>query len=128
MEDSEGVVSVLNALRRMGLKIAVDDFGTGYSSLSYLKKLPVDTLKIDRSFVDGVEDSPEQKAIVKAIIVLASSLNMQVVAEGVENPRQQSLLKSFGCNLVQGYLVSRPVDATAIETLLRSQSKETVNG
>lgn len=127
MEDSEGVVSVLNALRRMGLKIAVDDFGTGYSSLSYLKKLPVDTLKIDRSFVDGVEDSPEQKAIVKAIIVLASSLNMQVVAEGVENPRQMSLLKSLGCNLVQGYLVSRPVDAAAIEALLRAQNKETVN-
>lgn len=128
MEDGEGVVSVLNALRRMGLKIAVDDFGTGYSSLSYLKKLPVDTLKIDRSFVDGVEESPEQKAIVKAIIVLASSLNMQVVAEGVENTRQQNLLKGFGCNLVQGYLVSRPVDAAAIETLLRAQDKETVSG
>jgi diguanylate cyclase (GGDEF)-like protein/PAS domain S-box-containing protein len=126
MDDSERVIGKLDTLRRMGLKIAVDDFGTGYSSLSYLKHLPVDTLKIDRSFVTGMENSPEQKAIVKAIIVLASSLNMQVVAEGVENARQQTLLKAFGCNLVQGYLVSRPVDARGIETLLRSQCLEEI--
>ncbi len=121
MEDSKGAIQLLSSLRTLGIKISIDDFGTGYSSLSYLKELPVDILKIDRSFIEGIENSKAQKAIVKAIIVLGNSLNLQVVAEGVEKEAQLSLLSSYGCDFIQGYLVSKPVTAIDMERVLESQ-------
>jgi diguanylate cyclase (GGDEF)-like protein len=121
MEDTKGAIQVLSALRKIGVKISVDDFGTGYSSLSYLNELPLDILKIDRSFIEGIENSKAQKAIVKAIIVLGNSLNLQVVAEGIENEAQLSLLSSYGCDFIQGYLVSKPLTVHDMERLLESQ-------
>jgi len=121
MEDTRSALRCLNDLKSMGLKISVDDFGTGYSSLSYLKELPVDTLKIDRSFVLGMETSQAQVAIVKAIIVLGHSLNLKIVAEGVENEAQLALLREYDCDLIQGYLVSKPLAAIDMETLLEEQ-------
>lgn len=121
MENRAGVIGLLDGLRQMGIKVSVDDFGTGYSSLSYLKELPVDTLKIDRSFVEDMENSSQQQAIVKAIIVLGDSLKLQIVAEGVENDAQLGMLKAFGCNLIQGYHISKPVTAAEMEALLQQQ-------
>jgi diguanylate cyclase (GGDEF)-like protein/PAS domain S-box-containing protein len=121
MEDMKGAVTLLSALRKTGIKISIDDFGTGYSSLSYLKELPLDILKIDRAFIEGIEDSQAQKAIVKAIIVLGNSLNLKVVAEGIENEAQLSLLSSYGCDYIQGYLVSKPLTASDMESVLESQ-------
>jgi len=122
MEDSIGAIHTLNDLKQLGLKISVDDFGTGYSSLSYLKELPIDALKIDRSFVDGAEDSNAQQAIIKAIIVLGQNLDLLVVAEGVENEEQLALLSEYGCDLIQGYLVSKPLTTSDMEALLMQQA------
>jgi diguanylate cyclase (GGDEF)-like protein/PAS domain S-box-containing protein len=121
MEDSQSAIRCLLDLKSLGLKISVDDFGTGYSSLSYLKDFPVDTLKIDKSFVDGVELSKSQLAIVKAIIVLGHSLNLKVVAEGVENNSQLDLLSENGCDMLQGYLISKPLCAKDMQNLLCKQ-------
>jgi EAL domain-containing protein (putative c-di-GMP-specific phosphodiesterase class I) len=87
----------------------VDDFGTGYSSLSYLKQFPVDVLKIDRAFVDGLPEDRDDVALVEAIVAMAHSLNLQVVGEGVETAEQLAFLRSLGCDLIQGYYFSRPV-------------------
>lgn len=122
MEDSVSTVRCLHDLKSLGLKISVDDFGTGYSSLSYLKDFPVDTLKIDKSFVTGMELSQSQLAIVKAIIVLGHSLNLRVVAEGVENDSQLKLLRQIGCDMVQGYLISKPLCAEEMQRLLEQQT------
>ncbi|MFT7371469.1 MAG: diguanylate cyclase (GGDEF)-like protein/PAS domain S-box-containing protein [Oleiphilaceae bacterium] len=121
MEDMKGAVKLLSALRKIGIKISIDDFGTGYSSLSYLNELPLDILKIDRSFIEGIENSKAQKAIVKAIIVLGNNLNLKIVAEGIENEAQLSLLSSYGCDFIQGYLVSKPLTAHDMERVLISQ-------
>jgi diguanylate cyclase (GGDEF)-like protein/PAS domain S-box-containing protein len=123
MEDSRTAVRCLQDLKSLGLKISVDDFGTGYSSLSYLKEFPVDTLKIDKSFVDGMELSTSQLAIVRAIIVLGHSLNLQVVAEGVENPQQLDLLRENHCDAVQGYLISKPLRVAEMQGLLEKQAQ-----
>ncbi len=100
----------LNKLRSMGIKISVDDFGTGYSSLSYLKKLPIDCLKIDRSFVQDLERCPDSTGIVQAIICMAQQLRLGVIAEGVETEEQATFLASNGCTDLQGYFFSRPLD------------------
>jgi len=121
-EDIKGVSERLLDLREIGIKISVDDFGTGYSSLSYLRNLPVDTLKIDREFIDNIEHSKEQQAITKAIVVLGSSLDLAVVAEGAENEEQLELLRELGCDYVQGYYVSKPLARDAMDALLKSQS------
>jgi diguanylate cyclase (GGDEF)-like protein/PAS domain S-box-containing protein len=121
MQDSESAIRCLQELKSLGLKISVDDFGTGYSSLSYLKDFPVDTLKIDKSFVDGMELSQSQLAIVRAIIVLGHNLNLKVVAEGVENDSQLKLLSDNACDMVQGYLISKPLCAKEMQTLLQKQ-------
>lgn len=123
IEDFRSGLNCLNDLKELGLKISIDDFGTGYSSLSYLKELPADILKIDRSFVEGLESSNAQLAIVKAIIVLGQSLNLKVVAEGVENEAQLALLSQYGCDFIQGYLVSKPLNESAMENLLREQKR-----
>jgi diguanylate cyclase (GGDEF)-like protein len=120
MEDVEGSIVKLKAMRAMGLNVAVDDFGTGYSSLSYLARLPITSLKIDRSFVIQMPKSPEQMAIVSTVISLARALNLKVVAEGVETEEQANLLRLLRCDEVQGYLFGKPVPAADLEKLLRA--------
>jgi diguanylate cyclase (GGDEF)-like protein len=108
MADPAAGLKVLQDLRSLGVRLAIDDFGTGYSSLSYLKRFPVDVLKIDRSFVDGLGDDPEDTAIVTAIISLARALGLRVVAEGVETKRQLAELRRLGCDRAQGFMFARP--------------------
>jgi EAL domain-containing protein (putative c-di-GMP-specific phosphodiesterase class I) len=107
---------VLKELKAMGLKLAIDDFGTGYSSLSYLKQFPVSKLKIDRSFIRDVAMNQDEAAIAAAIISMAKSLNLKVIAEGVENDDQMSFLRAHECDEVQGYYFSKPL---TIEELLQ---------
>lgn len=109
MQDGTSVVAKLQSLKQIGITIAIDDFGTGYSSLSYLKKYPLDTLKIDRSFIASITDEADELAIVKAIIMMAKSLNLKVLAEGVETVEQKNLLHSLGCDEFQGYFYSKPL-------------------
>jgi EAL domain-containing protein (putative c-di-GMP-specific phosphodiesterase class I) len=106
------------ALKATGLRLAIDDFGTGYCSLSYLTKFPIDTIKIDQSFVRQISTSPADTAIVKAVINMAHSLNLVVVAEGVETREEFEFLANLGCDEAQGYYFSRPVAAASFATLL----------
>lgn len=108
MEDVEGAIQILQDLKDMGLKIAIDDFGTGYSSLSYLKKFPVDTLKIDRSFVKDLKPGSDDAAIVSAIVSLAQEMGIDLVAEGVEEKNQIDFLQSIGCTIMQGFYYAKP--------------------
>ena len=110
MQDSEHSITVLQEIRDLGVHVSIDDFGTGYSSLSYLKRLPIDTLKIDRSFINDLPDDEEDSAIVKAIVVLANSLKLELIAEGVETQEQQEYLVSEGCSNIQGYYYSKPLE------------------
>jgi EAL domain-containing protein (putative c-di-GMP-specific phosphodiesterase class I) len=109
---------LLQSLKRIGLSISIDDFGTGYSSLSYLKRLPIDTLKIDRSFVRELESSSDSAAIVAAIIAMSRSMRLRVVAEGVETVAQMARLHAQGCTLMQGFLFARPMPAEQFVRLL----------
>ncbi|WP_339857845.1 putative bifunctional diguanylate cyclase/phosphodiesterase [Pseudohongiella acticola] len=114
MDNIEQAISILTELKSIGVAIAIDDFGTGYSSLSYLTQLPVDKLKVDRSFVNKLPDCPRHTAITTAIIAMAQRLNLQVVAEGVETEPQASFLSSHQCNIQQGYLFCHPVSAAEL--------------
>ncbi len=118
MPDVEGAISTLGALKAMGVKIAVDDFGTGYSSLSYLKRFPLDRLKIDRSFVREISTDSDTAAIALAVIAMAHSLRLHVLAEGVETPEQLAFLRARQCDEIQGYLISRPLSASHTTKLL----------
>lgn len=118
MENSEMAVTILNRLRSLGIEISLDDFGTGYSSLSYLHSLPVDYLKIDRSFVSRMTDGKENSEIVFTIIKLAQNLKMQVIAEGIETAEQLAHLKNLHCEFGQGYFFSKPLDAKAAEKFI----------
>jgi PAS domain S-box-containing protein/diguanylate cyclase (GGDEF)-like protein len=120
MQNIAGNIEKLKALRKMDVNIAIDDFGTGYSSLGYLAKLPVNALKIDRSFIITMTDEPDSMTIVSTIISLAHSLNMKVVAEGVETEEQSKYLKLLKCDEMQGYLFSRPLPASQLVDLLRA--------
>jgi diguanylate cyclase (GGDEF)-like protein len=111
MENAEANVEALRQLKEMGLKLSIDDFGTGYSSLSYLTEFPLDELKIDRSFIMRIKEASDRAAIVTAIIAMAHSLDLSVVAEGVETPQQLEFLRAHGCDEYQGYLKSKPVPA-----------------
>ena len=121
MEKTEEVIETLVAIRRLGVRVAIDDFGTGYSSLRYLARLPIDTLKIDRSFVIAMTDNADDMAIVSSIITLAHGLDLDVVAEGVETEEQRKLLRLLRCDQMQGYLFSKPVAKAELEKLLRSE-------
>ncbi|MBB4200712.1 GGDEF domain-containing protein [Rhodoblastus sphagnicola] len=119
MRQPEKSVRVLEGLRGLGLALALDDFGTGQSSLSYLKRLPVQTLKIDRSFITDLPFGENEAAITRAIVALGHSLHLEVLAEGVETPAQADFLRGLGCDRGQGYMYSRPVDAATFENILR---------
>ena len=109
MQHTKENMSILSDLRDTGFKISVDDFGTGYSSMSYLKKLPLDTIKIDKSFIDDTPVDQNDVAITKAIIALSKSLGYKVVAEGIEKEQQEQFLQKEGCDKGQGYLFSKPL-------------------
>jgi diguanylate cyclase (GGDEF)-like protein len=119
MENEGGAAAVLPALAELGVGLAIDDFGTGYSSLSYLKHFPVDTVKIDKSFVNDVTGNPNDAVITSAIIAMGHALDLRVVGEGVETPEQAEVLRLQGCDLIQGFWVSRPIPAEAFGAYLR---------
>ena len=118
LNDTERTIETLGRLRGLGVRLAIDDFGTGYSSLSYLRQLPVDVLKIDRSFVAVVDAGPDEAALVRSIVSLAQSLRLETVAEGIEQPGQLAELRSIGTRLGQGYFFARPLDAAEISELI----------
>ncbi len=118
LEDCRQTSANLEALKSMGLRLTIDDFGTGYSSLSYLRRFPLDALKIDRSFISGLPEDPDHLAIARAIIAMAKSLNLEIVAEGVETREQLDFVRTEGCDEVQGCLFSRPLGASAFRRLL----------
>jgi predicted signal transduction protein with EAL and GGDEF domain len=122
MQNVEQAISVMNTLKTIGVKLSIDDFGTGYSSLSYLKRFPLDKLKIDQSFVRDIEVNADDAAIVTAIIGLAKSLNLRVIAEGVEKKLQLDFLRSGDCDEMQGYYFSKPVPPAEFEALLRKHA------
>jgi EAL domain-containing protein (putative c-di-GMP-specific phosphodiesterase class I) len=118
MGDAEKSGRVLAQLKGLGVRLSIDDFGTGYSSLSRLRRIPVDTLKIDRAFISHMDTDPESLEIVRTIIVLAHNLGLKVVAEGTETEEHIKLLKQLNCEMAQGYLFSRPADDQAMSKLL----------
>jgi diguanylate cyclase (GGDEF)-like protein/PAS domain S-box-containing protein len=123
MKDPEQAIEKLHELKLMGIKVAIDDFGTGYSSLNYLKRFPIDTLKIDRSFVSDICKDPHDTAIVRAIINLGHALDLTVIAEGVETKEQLQYLSALECDAVQGFLFSKALSTTAFEELLIEQAR-----
>jgi diguanylate cyclase len=118
MDDTFAVTSALTSIHDLGVRLAVDDFGTGYSSLLYLRRFPVDALKLDRSFVSGVDDNPLDSIIVRSVIDLAHSLGLTSVAEGVETGGQLAALQAMGCDLAQGYFWSPGIPAADVDRLL----------
>lgn len=125
MESLEYNIKILKELMNMGIRIALDDFGTGYSSLNYLMKIPISTLKIDKSFIDNITSNMQNKSIIKNIIQMAHSMDLKVVAEGVESEQQLLLLKGKNCDYIQGYYFSKPLCVVDTEKLLASNTKET---
>jgi EAL domain-containing protein (putative c-di-GMP-specific phosphodiesterase class I) len=119
MSDPEQSIAILEQLSRMGVLVSVDDFGTGYSSMSYLRRFPIDKLKIDRIFINEIASRPEDASIVRAIVSLAHSLSLKVVAEGVETPAQLDFLEAAGCDEYQGYHFSHPLSAGDFERFVR---------
>ncbi|HLF85486.1 MAG TPA: EAL domain-containing protein, partial [Nitrospiria bacterium] len=119
MKNEEKMIATIGTLHEMGVNISIDDFGTGYSSLSYLKRFAIHNLKIDQSFVRDITTSPDDAAIVAAIITLAHSLKLKVIAEAVETDDQLESLRTLQCDYMQGYLYSRPVPAQEMTKLLK---------
>ncbi|MBI5612435.1 MAG: PAS domain S-box protein [Gammaproteobacteria bacterium] len=124
MRNVDAAIAVMGVLDAAGVGFSIDDFGTGYSSLSYLKRFPIDVLKIDRSFVRDITTDPDDAAIVTAIMALARTLDIEVVAEGVETEEQLAFLRARGCDVMQGYYFSKPVDAAALTALLKKTTKQ----
>ncbi|MEG1055586.1 MAG: EAL domain-containing protein, partial [Janthinobacterium sp.] len=122
MHDVEQATAIMAKLKGLGVQLSIDDFGTGYSSLAYLRHFPIDVLKIDKTFVSDITHSDDDAAIVRAIISLAHSLRLKVIAEGVETAQQLAFLRQHGCDQMQGYLFSLPLAAPAFEALLREGS------
>jgi EAL domain-containing protein (putative c-di-GMP-specific phosphodiesterase class I) len=122
MGDVEQTIRVLKSIKALGVRVAVDDFGTGYSSLSYLQRLPIDTLKIDRSFVSGCDQGGPSMVIPHAIIFLGKSLDLHIVAEGVETDEEFEMLRLCGCNEFQGYLFSRPMQSATVNEYLLAKT------
>ena len=124
MQDVEHCIAIFRSLEKIGVQIEIDDFGTGYSSLSYLKRLTVDRLKIDRSFVRDIVDDSDDAAIVRAVIAMGRSLGMRVVAEGVETEEQTQFLRENGCHEVQGYRFGMPMTAENFLALAKRESEK----
>ena len=120
IRDDEAALAILHQLRGIGVRIALDDFGTGYSSLSYLQRFPFDKIKIDRCFVDDIEDPDGSSSIVQAVVNIAAARDITTTAEGVETRQQRELLQTLGCSEMQGYLFSQAKPAAAIRLMLRS--------
>src|SRR5262249_32835057 len=123
MDNPDAVTSTLEELRALGSQLSLDDFGTGYSSLNYLHRFPLDTLKIDRSFVSRMDTEDEGKAIVQTIVTLAHQLGLDVVAEGVDSAQHLLHLRALGCEYGQGYFVSKPLDAETVGALLAAEPR-----
>ena len=124
MRDAERASSVLRDLREIRVGVSLDDFGTGYSSLSYLQRFPVDTLKVDRSFVAGLHDSDECRQIIGTVLNLARRLNLSVVAEGAETAEQVAHLESLHCSFAQGFFFSKPLAADQLDELLKRSERD----
>jgi EAL domain-containing protein (putative c-di-GMP-specific phosphodiesterase class I) len=123
--NEEETITLLNSLKALGVKLSIDDFGTGYSSLSYLKKFTIDKLKIDQSFIRQIQSDDADRSIVRTVIDLGRNLGLSLIAEGVEEESQLTLLKSMGCDEIQGYFYSRPIPFSALTTFLaQSQQAE----
>jgi diguanylate cyclase (GGDEF)-like protein len=118
IHDTEAIIARLTELKQLGVRVAIDDFGTGYSSLSYIRQLPVDIVKVDKSFIDHIDQSAEASAVARAIIRLGHTLNLATVAEGIEEPGQLETLRKMQCELGQGYLFTKPLDIGELEELL----------
>ena len=119
MQNPENALKMMQRLREHGIHLALDDFGTGYSSLAYLKRFPINTLKIDKAFIDDIASSTEDRHMTQAIITIAHNLGLKVVAEGVEHENQLSILRRYKCEMLQGYLYSKPLNALRFERLLK---------
>jgi EAL domain-containing protein (putative c-di-GMP-specific phosphodiesterase class I) len=119
MNHPEDAIAVLNKLRNMGIELAIDDFGTGYSSLNILRKLPINELKIDKSFVDEMLNIDEDKAMVESIINMGKNLSIDTLAEGVETKVQADMLRDFGCDIFQGYYFSKPLEKDDLADFLK---------
>ncbi len=128
MQDPEQAVKLMESLREMGVRLTIDDFGTGYSSLGYLKRFPIDSLKVDRSFVRDLPHNADDIAITRAVIAMAHSLEVKVIAEGVENQEQLDLLRAEGCDEYQGYLCSRPLNEADLVSFIREGSVRVFSG
>jgi len=123
MDNAERTIRVIKGLKNLGIRLSIDDFGTGYSSLSYLRRFPMDTLKIDRSFVQNLSNNPENLEIVRTIMSLARNLGMDVVAEGAETADEIEQLKVLGCDFGQGYFFFRPMNSEQADNLLRKTAQ-----
>ncbi|HOO29247.1 MAG TPA: EAL domain-containing protein, partial [Lachnospiraceae bacterium] len=121
INDFDEVIEKINTLRKLGVKISLDDFGTGFSSLSYLKVMPIDTLKIDKSFIDTAINDPSTNIITESVVTMARRLGLETIAEGVETDAQYEYLKKIQCDSVQGYLFGRPMSRTDFEKLIVRQ-------
>ena len=119
MQNAERATRLLAAIKQMGVRIAIDDFGVGYSSLAQIKRFPIDTLKVDRSFIRDLEKNAEDRAITEAIISMGKTLSLTVVAEGVETQEQQTFLTDHACDAMQGYYFSKPIDREQFANFLR---------
>ncbi|WP_010122976.1 EAL domain-containing protein, partial [Sphingomonas sp. KC8] len=122
MPEPAEALRVFSKLRGLGVEISIDDFGTGYSNLRYLERFPLTEIKIDRSFVRDVEHSSAKQVIVETIIKLSKALNIRVVAEGIETEAEFSFMRSLGCSVGQGYLFSRPLDASAFDDFIENHA------
>jgi EAL domain-containing protein (putative c-di-GMP-specific phosphodiesterase class I) len=121
MQNPERAEKVLLAIKKLGVRLAIDDFGVGYSSLTHLKRFPIDTLKVDRSFISQIPQNSEDRAITEAIIAMGQSLKLTVVAEGVETLAQQSFLQERNCDEMQGFYFSKPIKSDEFAELLRQR-------
>ena len=128
MDDPDQCIARLNELSALGIALSMDDFGTGYSSLAYLKRLPIDTLKIDRSFVMDIEVDPNDVAICATTISMATALGLTTVAEGVETEAQAQVLRTMHCGSFQGFLFSKPMPAAAAADFIRQQRAQKADG
>ena len=118
IEHGHTVLELFSRLHAMGIKLGIDDFGTGYSSLSYIHRFPIDTLKIDRAFVSKIDSDEKDQGLVKTILAIAQTLNLETIAEGIETPAHLAVLRTLACAYGQGYLFSRPVAGSVAEVLI----------